>query len=136
MEPTAVILTDGDTDTLANMRINVLGNCHESPTIMCKQLIWGSGVEGFIERNGGDFDTIIGSDVVYTVEALAPLFRTVAELLPVEKDRGQFLLAYTRRNVAIELVLEEATRSDFVWERPVEVKGVFVFTRKNSAEVA
>jgi predicted nicotinamide N-methyase len=46
-----VILTDGDTDTLDNMRDNIETNIENSKdSILCRQLRWGHNVEGFVEK--------------------------------------------------------------------------------------
>jgi hypothetical protein len=50
-----VVLTDGDTDTLDNMRENVSTNIEthdgeENDSIICKQLLWGRNVEDFREK--------------------------------------------------------------------------------------
>lgn len=135
MNASTVILTDGDTDTLANLRLNVNRNCVASlegcSAIECKQLIWGQNVDQFIQKSGGSFDTILGSDVTYAEDAIEPLFQTVEQLLPADRNRGHFLLAYTHRNVSIESILEIAKRSGFRWNPPNTVEGVYVFFRKN-----
>jgi len=125
-----VVLTDGDTDTLENLRRNVQSNCADTQTVLCRQLVWGRNVESFV-KNIGHFDTILGSDIIYVEEILEPLWQTVDQVLAAN---GSFLLAYARRNVSIDLVLAEATKHGFVWETPKEAEGVFVFTR--TTEVA
>ena len=120
-----VVMTDGDTDTLENLRRNVQSNCPNTETVLCRQLVWGRNVNTFVETHG-QFDTILGSDIIYVAEILEPLWQTVDQVLARD---GSFLLAYARRNVSIDLVLAEATKHGFVWETPEATEGVFVFTR-------
>ena len=149
------ILTDGDTDTLQEMRRNVKHNQDLSSAsnttsatysdtkniITCAQLRWGRHVSTFRERFG-DFDVIMGSDIIYVEEIIEPLFDTIQQLLrckshPINpeincngnEDEPKFLLAYARRNVNIELVFDCAERRGFQWMEPDDVEGVFVFTR-------
>ena len=133
LQANKITLTDGDTDTLANMRINVNRNCKAAntkdttKTISCKQFVWGCDISGLLERNGGTFETILGADIIYVEEVVEPLFRSVSQLLSHD---GQFVLAYARRNVKIDIVFEQAKNHGFVWTTPEEVEGVFVFTRE------
>ena len=149
-------MTDGDTDTLQEMRRNVTHNqessSHSTTTttaanantkniITCAQLRWGRHVSTFRERFGV-FDVIMGSDIIYVEEIIEPLFDTVQQLLRCKshstqtvtcsdgnEDEPKFLLAYARRNVNIELVFDCAKRHGFQWMEPDDVEGVFVFTR-------
>ena len=55
----------------------------------------------------------------------------------MEAPDGQFVLAFARRNVSVDLVLHAATNHGFVWTQPCssDAEGVFVFARgevKNS----
>ncbi len=93
--------------------------------VQCRRLIWGCGLERFAReccciRGGYDsvgnvnqqgerrFDTVLGSDVVYDDGAIEPLLRTVKRLL--DPRHGTFLLSYTKRNVPLQRVLDEAKR--------------------------
>jgi predicted nicotinamide N-methyase len=128
-----VLLTDADTDTLANMRTNVNRNCctyrENGAKTHCKQFVWGRDLAAFMEQNGRNFDTILGSDIIYAEETIEPIFCSVSQLL---SPTGQFLLAYTRRNVKIDLVFQEAAKHGFVWMTPKDAEGVFVFFREKS----
>eukprot|EP00978_Attheya_sp_CCMP212_P007268 scaffold16926_cov59-Attheya_sp.AAC.2 len=147
----SVVLTDGDTDTLAEMRHNVLINTNQTTekqdgskisTITCRQLRWGRNVDTFFEQqkqvqtainerwNG--YDIIMGSDIIYVEEIIEPLFQTVVTLLG--KD-GKFLLAYARRNVSIDLVFACAQRHDLTWTVNCpdnNGEGIFIFERRLS----
>lgn len=114
-----VCMTDGDTNTLAQLRENVKTNgCTK---IICPQLRWGHQVAEFVERHG-KFDVIIAADIIYVESILEPLFDTVVALM----DHA-FLLSYARRNVKIDLVLECAVRHNLSWTQPSGDDGVYVF---------
>jgi predicted nicotinamide N-methyase len=143
-----VVLTDGDTDALKFMRANVAANCSNTSsvdetenakkgshstnrTIQCRQLVWGENdrVDDLKHQYTGDnqgFHLVLGSDIIYVEEILDPLFQSVDRLLA---DGGAFWLAYARRNVKIDLVLETADRHGFTYETPDDTEGVFVFRR-------
>ena len=106
-----VLLTDGDTHALRQMRVNVQKNCvgmknndnkEEEQTIHCQQLLWGnptandnkekdttttlsslSYANAFREQHGR-FDVVLGADVVYTEASLGPLLDTVSALLRLD----------------------------------------------------
>ena len=125
----SVTLTDGDTDTLQNMRSNVALNT-DAETVSCRQLVWGHSVQEFVDQHG-TFDTIMGADIIYIDEVLEPLFlETIPKLLSQD---GRFLLAYARRNVSIDRVLETATRAGLSYKQYDEPEGVFAFTRRREA---
>lgn len=131
----SVIMTDGDTQTLREMRENVRRNCGvfmanhcksstDSNRITCRQLIWGSSqMKNFSQH--GNFDTIIGADVVYTQESIKPLLDTVAYLL--KKPHGQFILSRFSKwnNVSDDFVIEAAKQRYFTCACPSE--GIFIF---------
>lgn len=146
-----VILTDGDTDTLARMRDNVQANCcchknlgYDDDTVAdagvrkiveCHQLIWGERVEEFRTAHG-TFDLILGSDIIYVEEILEPLWNTIDQLLLHDdkdwkmKRKAEFWLAYARRNVSIDLVFQHATKRGFQWKTTNEDgEGVYIFSR-------
>jgi len=122
------IMTDGDSDALANLRSNVALNklSEAEEKVCCKQLRWGLNVEGFRDEVGGRVNVVTGADIIYIEEVIEPLFRTVEEMLLPE---GIFLLAYARRNVKIDRVFEGATAAGFRWVEPEGVEGVFLFER-------
>ena len=126
-----VVLSDGDTDTLQEMRHNVHQNttitsANDDAGICCQQLVWGQRLNEF-QENYGTFDVILASDVIYVDEILDPLFDTIVTLM---KQTGRFLLSYARRNVNIELVFKCAECHGLQWAQPDGPEGVFVMQRK------
>lgn len=137
LKANCVYITDGDSDSLRGMRENVERNKSQvdCSKIKCKQLRWGMHLEEFIDHCSADlneqgrFDMIMGSDIIYVETILEPLFQSVHALLSEEAD-AKFVLAYARRNVKIDLVLETAAKYNFEWAQPDGEEGCFVFTRK------
>ena len=144
----SVFMTDGDSPSLERMRDNVSRNkpltVNQSGDniVHCKQLRWGQGLEAFkrhcnqtLAQNGGYFDVIMGSDIIYMEEILEPLFETVDYLLKrndsssFEDNKGVFLLAYARRNVKIDDVFATAEKYGFGWTTPSEAEACFIFSR-------
>jgi predicted nicotinamide N-methyase len=165
-----VVLTDGDTDALAQLRRNVHANCcggaradtddeddtnndatttatsikrlHDSNNnVTCRQLVWGRNLDHFVAEHGF-FDVVLGSDIIYVPEIIEPLFETIERIMknPRNQDDGDqddqnyeddamFILAYARRNVPIDLVLDHAKQRGFVWTCPESAEGVFCFKR-------
>jgi 16S rRNA G966 N2-methylase RsmD len=140
-----VVLTDADTITLQQMRTNLEKNCgddNDNNFISCRQLIWNNRSQ---MEDCGNFDTVLGADVIYTVESLDPLFDTVAFFLgnnnksetdfevesapedgKEERSRSFVLSRYTKYgNISDETVLDAARARNLVWTRPSE--GIFVF---------
>jgi predicted nicotinamide N-methyase len=97
-------------------------------SIQCRQLVWGDNerLNDLRRQFEKGFHLVLGADIIYVEEILDPLFQSVQRLLAVD---GQFWLAYARRNVKIDLVLETATRHGFSYETPDDTEGVFVFRR-------
>ncbi|GKY90519.1 hypothetical protein MPSEU_000025600 [Mayamaea pseudoterrestris] len=123
----SVILTDGDTDTLDNCRANVATNCNVGMNVSCRQLVWGRRVDEFVHTLG-QYDVVMGADIIYLEQVLEPLFlQTIPKLL---KDDGTFLLAYARRNVSIDLVLQFAAQAGLTFTQYDEPEGVFVFKKQ------
>lgn len=126
-----VLLSDGDTETLQEMRHNVKlatsnGGASPGTNIQCQQLVWGKRLKDF-QEHFGTFDVILASDVIYGEGVLEPLFDTVTTLM---EENGKFLLSYARRNVNIDLVFASATRHGLQWVQPDGPEGVFVMLRK------
>lgn len=137
-----VVLTDADTITLQRMRTNLEKNCpredkstKDDNSISCRQLIWNNVSQ---MEDCGQFDTVLGADVIYTIESLDPLFDTVAFFLGNETDaeskgrekgRRSFVLSrYTKYgSISDETVLDAARARNLEWTRPSE--GIFVFRR-------
>lgn len=134
-----VFLTDGDSESLSNMRANIQRNSSLVPSstnIQCLQLKWGSRIGEFkakcnLPTPAGLFDLVMGSDIIYVETILEPLFQTVDALL---SPSGSFVLAYARRNVKIDLVFQTADRFGFQWTEPTSSEGCFVFQRRRSSE--
>ena len=60
------------------------------------------------------FDTVFGSDIIYDENKVDVLFASVARLLKnCTKGQGTFVVAYRRRNVCIDNILEEADKAGF-----------------------
>lgn len=131
-----VVLSDGDTDTLQEMRQNVTLNTnirHVCPhtNIRCEQLIWSKRLKEF-QEHFGTFDVILASDVIYVEEILEPLFATVVTLM---NATGKFLLSYARRNVNIELVLAVAKCHGLQWTQPDGSNDIFVMQRQHFSDM-
>lgn len=131
-----VIISDGDSISLSNMRENIERNRHlfsinSNVNVQCLQLRWGINLEEFkikcnLSTSDGLFDIILGSDIIYVETILEPLFLTIANLLT---KNGTFILAYARRNVKIDYVFQTATRYGFQWTEPTTEEGCFIFQR-------
>lgn len=108
---TKTLLTDGDTDTLKQLRQNVRHNIkNDDGSIECRQLLWGKEyVMQYIQQQqltgSKTFDLIIGSDLLYVPSVIQPLFETVLHLL--NPDSGKFLMAHCCRRVGNDVTLEE-----------------------------
>ena len=135
--PKQVLITDGDIATLQNMRQNVQNTVQTTGDVLvdvhvkCPQLIWGSSyAHKFNKQYSGPFDTIIASDIIYDSTMIQPIWETVSTLLSYQVNAGSsvedegmatnqsdgvFVLAYSKRNVPIEEVLDMATSFGFVW---------------------
>lgn len=147
-----VVLTDGDTSVLENMRYNVKTNiatdtgatcsCIKSSSVSCHQLIWGrQNAEAFVKRHGKQ-SVILGSDILYMIPSLEPLWQTVDELLPAataaadnqDSDSavgGVFVYAQaSMSHLSVEEVLNAAQKYGFVLEDKRDTyEGLFVFRR-------
>jgi len=86
-----VVLTDGDTDTLAQLRANLKRNQEynnqQQHRIECRQLLWGRETATKF-RNAttsttvtNTFDVILASDIVYAAGIVEPLWETIEVLL-------------------------------------------------------
>eukprot|EP00980_Cylindrotheca_fusiformis_P006192 scaffold1325_cov95-Cylindrotheca_fusiformis.AAC.3 len=128
-----VLLTDGDTDTLSQLRNNVQLNLRlaaknqnddddddddetdtdllmKKNSISCHQLIWGKESANFFKKKkqlgdgGKSMDIIMGSDLVYVPSVIEPLFQTVETLLC--KEDGIFLMAHCARRHGNEVTVD------------------------------
>ena len=121
----SVLLTDGDSNVLENLRYNVRqnqtsdNNINENEnkanhTISCPQLIWGKNLSEF--RNLYQRQSVImASDCVYMTKSLEPLWETVHQLLDLKRDAVFVYVNRCSSQVPIESVLELATRYNFEW---------------------
>lgn len=104
--PSRVTFTDNDSNVLDLCKRNCdfnLGECNDSNVYSISQLEWGQHLE--FEQS---FNTVIASDVIYSLEALEPLIQTAQGLL---LPGGHFVLSHIPRasissrqaqNVALE----------------------------------
>lgn len=84
-----VILSDGDSKCLDLVRENCIRNGVGSTT-SCALVAWGSPPE-LPAMAAANVDLVIGSDLIYSPESLAPLFQTAAAF-------PRFLMTYIRRS--------------------------------------
>ncbi|GMF47965.1 unnamed protein product [Phytophthora fragariaefolia] len=125
-----VVITDGDDDTIellvANCKLNGVDD-----RVQCRKLLWGVDLDQIRDK----FDVVLGADIIYEQEHVVSLFETAKYLLKpgrrsVEdggKAVSEFLLAYTKRNVSIDYVLETAKSFGFEWEEPTNDEGIYTF---------
>ena len=140
-----VIMTDGDTDVLRQLRSNLPLNDiiiqeHEEQ-LSCHQLLWGqSSSQAFLQHYCANqpVDLILASDVIYTPVVIRPLWQTVQTLL--RKQRGIFLMSYeSKRQIRVSLqdVLSPASdmglTCECLVERPEEGMFVWKFTWDNES---
>ncbi|KAE8900173.1 hypothetical protein PF005_g9664 [Phytophthora fragariae] len=125
-----VVITDGDDDTIELLVANCKLNEVES-RVQCQKLLWGVDLDRFQDK----FDVILGADIIYEQEHVVSLFETAKYLLKpgrrsVEdggKAASEFLLAYTKRNVSIDYVLDTAKSFGFEWKEPTNDEGIYTF---------
>ncbi|TDH65287.1 hypothetical protein CCR75_000693 [Bremia lactucae] len=125
-----VVATDGDDDTIELLRANCKLNGVEG-RVQCRKLLWGVNLDEFDDK----FDIVLGADVIYEQEHVVSLFKTAKHLmkpsyqsrLSVSKIASEFLLAYTKRNVSIDYVLDTAKNFGFEWKSPINDEGIYTF---------
>lgn len=87
---TRTVLTDGDTDTLKQLRHNVQNNIDKEDNVQCKQLLWGKdNALQFLQKQQEEnekFDLVGGSDLLYVTSVIQPLFETIYELLKPDDE--------------------------------------------------
>ncbi|KAG7380458.1 hypothetical protein PHYPSEUDO_007191 [Phytophthora pseudosyringae] len=125
-----VVITDGDDATIellvANCKLNEVGD-----RVQCRKLLWGVDLEQIQNK----FDIVLGADIIYEQENVVSLFETAKHLLKPGRRSGEdggkaaseFLLAYTKRNVSIDYVLDTAKSFGFEWEEPTNDEGIYTF---------
>ena len=130
------VLTDGDTDTLKQLRQNVSNNTSAGDnTITCNQLLWGEQhAKDYMSTQSGDkkrFDLILGSDLIYVPSVIRPLFETVRVLLG-KHENAKFLMAHCARRegneVELPMVLEAAKEEGFKYEEILEDDDIYLFS--------
>jgi predicted nicotinamide N-methyase len=95
-----LVLTDGDDAVLMILQVHLrLNRCQ--PRTTCEKLFWGTGLSEFSERHG-QFDFIIGADVVYEEASIRPLWKTVRALLLKEPEARFVLVQETRSQRLID----------------------------------
>jgi len=134
---TYVCLTDGDTDTLKQLRTNIQRNYlpnndnndvddvdvdfevnkSTNAIIACHQLLWGrDDALAFLDKQCCQtFDVLLGSDIIYAECIIQSLWETVQILLT--KPTGIFIMAFSsgRQVGPIDAVLDVATQSGFTY---------------------
>ena len=113
-----VVLTDGDADVVELLKRNIRRN--QVASLSGEVLLWGetSANQSLLERHSllNGFQIILGADLIYgkcSASTIKLLFETVYRLLSMD---GRFYLAFTRRNLPINVVLAEANAQGLVWE--------------------
>ena len=107
-EASLVIASDGDEDTLTLLRQNINDI---SSKVRTAKVYWGEH-QDFLKENQDGFDIIVAADVIYEDEQVIPLLDTAYDLLAAD---GSFYLAYARRNIPVDRVLEQAAKKGFNW---------------------
>jgi len=130
-EGSSIYLTDGDSDTLSQLRANI--ELNGPLPIRCNQLLWGSETsKAFLERHASDkpFDIIFGSDLIYVEKVISPLFDTVQVLLNTGPN-SRFVMAHCCRRqgneVDLNMVLAAANKAGFEHTVAKEEDDIFVF---------
>ena len=94
-----IVATDGDERALDKLR----RNCGREVAV--ERLRWGDAqdLDRVLAHTSEGFSLVLGADVAYTAAAVAPLARTCRALLA---PSGEVIIAYTRRHVDADAVLE------------------------------
>lgn len=133
-QESCVVLTDGDTDTLrqlrANVQRNVTSTTGSTATIACRQLLWGTEpamefLQQQQQQQQTQFDVILGADLIYVHAMVERLWETVEKLLSTTNPDACFLMAYCpretaasdQRRVSLCDILEVAEQKGFVYEK-------------------
>mmetsp|Transcript_20106 Transcript_20106/g.30236 ORF Transcript_20106/g.30236 Transcript_20106/m.30236 type:complete len:262 (-) Transcript_20106:71-856(-) len=133
-----VLLTDGDTDTLHQLRANVKRNHHlfevegYNVNISCHQLLWGEDTARvFLGRQVDTFDVIMGSDLVYVPSVIQPLIETVSVLLS-KSASAIFVMAHCARRegneVELEIILDVAQQAGLKYTLVKEEDDLYLYT--------
>lgn len=134
MGASEVLMTDGDTSVLDNLRYNISENSVRNEeisterTLDCAQLIWGRELDEFSKENGR-YEVIIAAECLYMLPSLKPLWETVQKCLT---PSGVFMFVNPNNQVDIDMVLEVASQCGFMWTTIGEAKKkVYLFRLEN-----
>ncbi|MQL85376.1 hypothetical protein Taro_017895 [Colocasia esculenta] len=119
-----VVATDGDTAALDLLRENVVSNLQPGliDKIIIKRLVWGNTEDINVVRHLSldqsrcGFDVIIGTDVTYIPDAVAPLFETARALISDTADgeaEPALIICHIQRRVTEDSIIATATRCGF-----------------------
>jgi len=115
-----IYVTDGDTDALAQLRVNVRHNdLHDSHLLCVKQLLWGADAANAFCHQHNRPSFLFGSDLIYVPSVIGPLFETVGVFLRrSDSQRPRFVMAHCQRragnSVTLDMVLEGAKQQGLV----------------------
>ena len=133
LDGSLTMLTDGDLNALANLRQNVWGNTspEDDGKIAVRQLIWGEESGRVFSEIHGEFDYVMGSDLLYLNHlAIHQLFQTVNNVMSKQghqSNEGKFVLAHSiKHNVRLETVLNAAKFHYLVYEIADRIGDVYV----------
>jgi predicted nicotinamide N-methyase len=136
-------LTDGDTETLKQLRKNVKENViDDHDNLSCHQLLWGKDTaQEFLTQqsiqNEHLFDVILGSDLIYVTSVISPLFETVKTM--IQPESGVFVMAHCARRrgneVHVDMVLDEAEKQGFTYKVVNEEEDISVFEFRRNLEI-
>ena len=143
-ENTRTILTDGDTDVLKLLRMNIENNTKaKDDSISCQQLLWGKEhATTFLSQQpeGRKFDIILGSDLIYVNSVIKPLFESVRILLRDAKD-CKFIMAHCSRRKGNEVDLSSVYKvaDEFGFDKEILLEdsediSIFAFTFKDRSK--
>ncbi len=147
-----IYMTDGDTDTLAQLRDNVNDNTQSNQgndhMVSCHQLLWGKDSTSAFsnhhlaktekENDHHTVHLVLGSDLVYSPRVIGPLFETVSILLkndkqdPTTTKPTTFLMAHSDRregsSVTLKMVLEGSQITGLEYEilQTIEREGIYI----------
>lgn len=107
----SILCTDGSAEAVRNCQhnlgLNKRGRSH-APESSAAILRWGSDLPGEVGLGANPPDVILGSDLLYDPEAVAPLLQTFVALLSLGNGSGTGYLVTTRRNPATLELFETA----------------------------
>jgi predicted nicotinamide N-methyase len=136
-------LTDGDTETLKQLRKNVKENVIDNhDNLSCHQLLWGKDTaQNFLKQqsiqNDHLFDVILGSDLIYVTSVISPLFETVKTM--IQPESGVFVMAHCARRrgneVNVDMILDEAKQQGFIYKVVNEEDDISVFEFRQNPEI-